>query len=123
MRILLADDSRTMRNIQRAILAQLGHYDVDEATDGNEALARAAFIDPDLILVDAAMPGRDGLSFVRAFRETNTSTPIILMTTQDQQPRDTPAGVDALINKPFAPAALREQIVQTLAGRRLARAA
>ncbi|MCL2330821.1 MAG: response regulator, partial [Phycisphaerae bacterium] len=52
MKILLVDDSRTIRNIQKNVLAQLGHTDTIEANDGVEALQLLAQGTPDLVLVD-----------------------------------------------------------------------
>lgn len=116
MRILLVDDSRTMRNIERAVLAQLGFYDVDEASDGREALARSVFTAPELILVDATMPGMDGFAFVRAFHEANSLIPIILMAARDEEfdLESLPRGITGLVVKPFTPAKLRECIESAL---------
>ncbi len=52
MKILLVDDSRTIRNIQKNTLKTLGHTDVAEAADGLEALTCIAKDRPDLMLVD-----------------------------------------------------------------------
>ena len=116
MRILLIDDSRTMRNIARAVLAQLGHYDVDEACDGREGLARSIFTRPDLVIVDGKMPVMDGFAFVRAFREQNPATPVIpLVAQEDEFDLDQPPwGIQAVAVKPFTPAHLRSKIESCL---------
>src|SRR3989304_4547613 len=60
MKILLVDDSRTIRNIQKNVLAQLGYTDIMEASDGVEALKQIGEIRPDLALIDWNMPNMDG---------------------------------------------------------------
>ena len=113
MRILLVDDSKTMRNIQKAVLAQLGHTEVLEACDGQDALSKAPAFRPDLMLVDWNMPNMDGLTFVKAWRSTNKSTPIIMVTTEAEKSRvieAIKAGVNNYVVKPFTQATLRQKI-------------
>jgi two-component system, chemotaxis family, chemotaxis protein CheY len=118
MRILLVDDSKTMRNIQKAVLAQLGHTEVLEACDGQDALSKAPAFRPDLMLVDWNMPNMDGLTFVKAWRATNKSTPIIMVTTEAEKARvieAIKAGVNNYVVKPFTPDLLSQRIQETLA--------
>jgi two-component system chemotaxis response regulator CheY len=118
MKILLVDDSKTMRNIQKAVLAQLGHTDILEACDGQDALSRAPGYKPDLMLVDWNMPNMDGLSFVKAWRQTNKTTPIIMVTTEAEKSRvieAIKAGVNNYVVKPFTPDLLSQRIGETLA--------
>ncbi len=66
IRILVVDDHAVVREGLRAFLAlQEGFEIVGEAADGDEALRRAAELDPDVILMDLVMPGRDGVSAMR----------------------------------------------------------
>jgi two-component system chemotaxis response regulator CheY len=74
-----------MRNIQKNILGQLGFTDIIEACDGVEALQVVQSNTPDLMLVDWNMPNMDGITFVREFRETDTTTPIIMVTTEAEK--------------------------------------
>jgi two-component system, chemotaxis family, chemotaxis protein CheY len=118
MRILLVDDSKTMRNIQKAVLAQLGHTEVLEACDGQDALSKAPAFRPDLMLVDWNMPNMDGLTFVKAWRATNKTTPIIMVTTEAEKARvieAIKAGVNNYVVKPFTPDLLSQRIQETLA--------
>ncbi len=117
MRILLVDDSKTMRNIQKAVLAQLGYTDVHEACDGQDALSKAAACKPELILVDWNMPVMDGLTFVKTFRQTNKSTPMIMVTTEAEKSRvieAIKAGINNYVVKPFTPDLLSQRIKETL---------
>lgn len=65
-RVLVVDDSPTMRRLLRTTMEQDAAFEViGEAADGAEALARAAASAPDLILLDIEMPGMDGIAMLR----------------------------------------------------------
>lgn len=118
MKIMLVDDSRTMRNIQKNVLGQLGYSDLVEACDGMDALSKVGAEDPDLILLDWNMPNMDGLTFLKKFRETDKTTPVIMVTTEAEKPRVVEAikaGVNNYIVKPFTPDVLGGRIDETLA--------
>lgn len=118
MRVMLVDDSRTIRNIQKNVLAQLGHTDIMEAGDGVEALALLAQQTPELVLIDWNMPNMDGITLVRKIRETNKTMPLIMCTTEAQKERvieAIKAGVNNYVVKPFNVESLAEKIEQTLA--------
>lgn len=118
MKILLVDDSKTMRNIQKGILTQLGHTDVQEACDGLDALSKIGAFSPDLLLVDWNMPNMDGLTFVKQFRAKGNKAPIIMVTTEAEKSRVVEAikaGVNNYVVKPFTPDALADRIRETMA--------
>ncbi|MCE2967340.1 MAG: response regulator [Phycisphaerales bacterium] len=124
MKIMLIDDSKTMRNIQRSVLAQLGHTTIEEACDGQDALSKVGAFQPELILVDWNMPNMNGLEFVKAFRQSNKTTPLIMVTTESEKARvieAIKAGVNNYVIKPFTPDLLSQRINETLS--RLAKAA
>jgi two-component system, chemotaxis family, chemotaxis protein CheY len=120
MKILMVDDSRTMRNIQKNVLKILGDPVCTEAGDGMEALTCVA-ANPggfDLMLVDWNMPHMDGITFVRRVREKDKTTPIIMVTTEAEKTRiidAIKAGVNNYVIKPFTPDSLLERVKQTLA--------
>jgi two-component system chemotaxis response regulator CheY len=120
MKILLVDDSRTMRSIQKKVLEGLGQNEVSEAADGIEALAIIASTPAgfNLIVIDWNMPNMDGITLVRKIRERDKTTPLIMATTEAEKTRvldALKAGVNNYIIKPFTPEALLEKVRQTLA--------
>ncbi|NRA58466.1 MAG: response regulator [Phycisphaerales bacterium] len=117
MKILLVDDSKTMRNIQKSVLSQLGYSELEEACDGQDALSKVKAFGPDLLLVDWNMPNMDGLSFVKAYRQDDKTTPIIMVTTEAEKSRvieAIKAGVNNYVVKPFTPDLLSQRIQETL---------
>jgi len=119
MKFLLVDDSKTMRNIQKKILEQLGPVEFSEADDGVEALAvieksGGGF---DMILVDWNMPNMDGITLVGKIRETDKKTPLVMATTEAEKVRVIDAiraGVNNYVVKPFTPELLLEKVRATM---------
>jgi two-component system chemotaxis response regulator CheY len=120
MNILLVDDSKIMRNIQKKVLTELGGVEFFEAGDGIEALGVIAGHQGkfDVILVDWNMPNMDGITLIRKIREKDKATPLVMATTEAEKGRvleALKAGVNNYVVKPFTPEALLEKIKQTLA--------
>ncbi|MFQ5501699.1 MAG: response regulator [Phycisphaerae bacterium] len=118
MKILLVDDSRTIRNIQKNTLKTLGHEDIAEAADGLEALSFLANTRPELMLVDWNMPNMDGITLIKKVRETDKTLPIIMVTTEAEKSRvieAVKAGVNNYVVKPFTAETLADKINQTMA--------
>jgi two-component system chemotaxis response regulator CheY len=119
MKILLVDDSKTMRNIQKKILTGLGEVEFSEAGDGLEALTCIAATPGgfNLILVDWNMPNMDGHTLVGKVREKDSKTPMIMCTTEAEKTRVVEAikvGANNYVIKPFTPETLLERVKQTL---------
>lgn len=118
MRIMIVDDSQTMRNVEKKVLASVGYTDIVEAVDGQDALSKVGAANPDLILLDWNMPNMDGLAFLEAFRKTNQSTPVVMVTTEAEKTRVVTAikaGVNNYVVKPFKPEELSLKIQETMA--------
>jgi two-component system, chemotaxis family, chemotaxis protein CheY len=113
MKILVVDDSATMRRIIIKALNTTGFSDIIEAEDGEDALTKLEGID--LLLTDWNMPVMDGLSMVKEIRR-NTSfanLPIMMITSQAAKKEVIEAlknGVNDYIVKPFTPATLVEKV-------------
>jgi two-component system response regulator MprA len=101
--LLVDDDARILRMLERTLAAE--GYDVSAVPDGGAALARVERSVPDLIVLDVAMPGLDGLQVTRRLRAKRLPVPILLLTARDAL-EDRVAGLDAgaddYLVKPFA---------------------
>ena len=80
--ILLADDSRNIREFCRLELEDEG-YRVVVARDGSEAMQIVDGLHPDLVILDICMPGIDGLEAAARIRDAQRELPIILYTSYD----------------------------------------
>ncbi len=118
MRVLVVDDSKTMRNIVKGVLGTIGVTAIEEAGDGQDALSRVDAFNPDLILLDWNMPIMDGITFVKSYRGAKKTTPIIMVTTEAEKSRvmeAIQAGVNNYAVKPFTPEGLSKIIETTMA--------
>jgi len=116
--LLVADDNRLSRELVRDVLEGAG-YRVVEASNGEEALARAEEANPDLVLLDIEMPLKDGFSVLSEFRNNPrfAGLPVIAVTAKGMQPdrdRIAAAGFDACLIKPISAAELRKRVGQLL---------
>ncbi len=114
-KILVVDDSKTIRRTAEALLEQAG-YQVITARDGFEALALTADERPDLILVDVMMPRLDGYQTCALIKHNPLfrRIPVIMLTSKDglfDRARGRLAGSDEYLTKPFA----REELLEALA--------
>ncbi|MGL6193203.1 MAG: response regulator [Thermoguttaceae bacterium] len=113
MRVLVADDSSTMRKIILRSLQAVGVTEVTEAADGAEAVALfkpGAF---DMVLTDWNMPGMTGLEVLQAIRAQDAKIPVIMVTTEAEKSRvlqAIQAGVSDYLVKPFTADTLREKL-------------
>jgi DNA-binding response OmpR family regulator len=102
--ILIVEDEEAVRELEKFILEQQG-YDVMEARDGLEGLAKAEFKRPDLILLDLMMPDVSGGRMYDEMKEhpTTAGIPIVVVTGKPDahQMFDDQIGPDDVIMKPF----------------------
>lgn len=104
MRILVVDDDRAVRDSLRRSL-EFNGYGVETATDGAEALAQVARLNPDVIVMDIMMPKLDGLEATRALRTAGNDIPILVLTARDavdDRVDGLDAGADDYLSKPFS---------------------
>lgn len=102
-RVLVIDDDTEIRAMLRRRLTADG-FDVDSARDGSEGLALARQRKPDVVVLDIAMPGIDGVETVRLLREAGAWTPVLMLTAHgeiDRRLDSFRAGADDFLAKPF----------------------
>lgn len=103
MRILLLEDQERLRASTQKGLEEMG-FSVDAVEDGDVALEQALGKPYDALVLDIMVPGRDGLSILRALRERKHATPIILLTARAALPEKLEGlnlGADDYLTKPF----------------------
>jgi len=103
MRILVVEDEKKVaRFVQRGLEAE--GYAVDVVHDGDTALARALEGDWDAVVLDLALPGRDGLAVLRELRARRSSVPVLLLTARSgvtDKVAGLDLGADDYLTKPF----------------------
>jgi two-component system, NarL family, invasion response regulator UvrY len=82
VKVMTVDDQAVFRDVARDVIeATVGFEHVGEATCGEEALALADKLGPDLVLVDVCMPGIDGLETARRLSASHPASTIVLIST------------------------------------------
>ncbi len=114
-KILVVDDSSTMRRILKMSLARCGYPNVVEAGDGAEGLAACRAKQFDCVLTDWNMPNMDGLQLILSLREipSYANVPIVMVTTEgakDDVIEALTKGATSYIVKPFTPETLSEKL-------------
>ncbi|MCE5272169.1 response regulator [bacterium] len=120
LKILVVDDSATMRRIIVNTLKRIGYEDLIEAEDGVDAYAKLESEGGiNFIVTDWNMPNMSGLEFVNKVREGSfKEIPILMVTTRSIKEdiiEAMKAGVNSYIVKPFTPQTLKEKIDKILA--------
>ena len=112
VRVLIVDDQTPFRNVARTVVAIApGFAVIGEAESGEDAVARAAELAPDLVLMDINMPGINGIEATRRIKTEMPQATVFLLSTYAEH--DLPSGArdcgaSAYINKEsFEPAILR----------------
>src|SRR5688572_24927890 len=113
-RVLVADDTESIRSLFRRLLIADGH-DVVSASDGTAALEAVQRHQPDVILLDVGMPSMDGLEVCRRLKADPATrlTPVVLVTGQSDltdRIRGIEAGADEFLSKPVHPQELRARV-------------
>lgn len=103
MRILLAEDERSLSRALVAILTR-NNYAVDAVYDGDEALAYARTGDYDCVVLDVMMPKKDGFEVLKAIREKGLTVPVLMLTARsevDDKVEGLDLGANDYLTKPF----------------------
>jgi two-component system chemotaxis response regulator CheY len=112
-KVLVVDDSGTMRKIILRSLNALGVTDVVEAGDGSDGLDAFKQQQFDIVLTDWNMPRMTGLELLKAIRGSGSTVPVILITTEAEKGRvleAVQAGVSDYLVKPFETEGLRQKL-------------
>jgi two-component system chemotaxis response regulator CheY len=115
VKILVADDSRVMRQIVIRTLRQAGYddHDIVEAEDGADALAKVSSENPDLVLSDWNMPNMSGFECLQALRSSGSVVPFGFVTSEgspEMREKAASAGALFLIAKPFTEDTFKEHL-------------
>lgn len=105
MRVLVVDDSNFTRSMFLKTFRELGVLDLDEATDGMEAVGKLNAKQYSLVTVDLIMPGSNGIDVIKHLKQTSPATKIVVCSSVNE--RETvmqivKLGVDEFILKPFS---------------------
>jgi DNA-binding response OmpR family regulator len=119
-RVLIVDDEPNIVLSLEFLLRQQG-YEVSVARDGEEALASASRMRPDLVVLDVMLPGLDGFEVCRRLRERPelTGLKILLLTARGRdvdRVRGLEEGADAYVSKPFSTRELMKTVAELLEG-------
>jgi DNA-binding NarL/FixJ family response regulator len=121
-RVLIVDDMPAVRDALRwALESEADLLVVGEASEGFEALTRAAALLPDVVLVDVALPGLDGYAVTRALKITAHPPVVVLLTVYGNETarrRGVNAGADGFAEKSASWTVLLTELRRALADRR-----
>ena len=116
-RILIVEDHPTMREAMRLVLEGEG-FDIDEASDGDQALAAVHEDAPDLVLLDMSIPGTAGPDVLAAVKSdpATSEVRVIVVTATGEEGRAAAmaSGADHYFTKPFSPIALLQAVEEVL---------
>jgi DNA-binding response OmpR family regulator len=99
-RILVVDDERDVRSLVCHILVDQG-YQVEQAVDGRDALAKIQASAPDLVVLDLMMPELDGWQVLSELKTMASRPPVVVLSAFGDVQRVTDAGAIGFLAKPF----------------------
>jgi DNA-binding response OmpR family regulator len=115
-KVLTVDDSRAVRMIVKKQMTELG-FEVEEAVNGEEGLARLEAESFDLVLLDVTMPVLDGPGMLEKMRGGGDKTPVLMLTSESKRSivaTLVKLGVEGYILKPFKTEELRSKVLRAL---------
>jgi two-component system chemotaxis response regulator CheY len=119
VKILIVDDHPVTLSLLRQVLKQLGFKNIQEAEDGERALALIRLEDIKLVFTDLNMPSMSGHQLIQEIRQQAATRhlPVIVVSGESSQEQVTMAlreGADTFVVKPFTAKIIKEKIVQVL---------
>lgn len=118
--VLIVDDASFMRGSLKFIIEQAGHQVVGEASEGNEALALARRLKPQVMTLDVMMDGLDGLSTLKAVHAQVPDVLVVMVSAMGQEDKQTEArslGAAGYIRKPFQRQDVVDELARVVAGK------
>lgn len=117
--ILIVEDSTTTRSLIRAVIEELGDFDIVEAPTGFDALKLLPTQDFDLVVTDINMPDINGLELINFVRSNQrySNIPLIIVTTErseEDKKRGMALGATAYVTKPFKSPELQDIVRKVL---------
>jgi CheY-like chemotaxis protein len=119
MKVLIADDDRTIRALLTDMLVDLGHV-VVAASNGAEAVEMAARENPHVVILDFLMPKLSGLDALKAMRERGLAMPAVLLTAISDTSMREVEGVeapDSVLEKPFKKRTIERALARAMESR------
>ena len=115
LRILVADDSQTMRIVIRGLLREMGCVNLDEAADGDVALQKVRSSKYDLVVLDNQMPKMHGISLLKWIRDSEETRDLAIVMVTAELSRDlaikaAQIGINDFIVKPFSAASFTQRM-------------
>lgn len=118
-KILVIDDEQDILKLVQTCLEIMGGWQVMTARSGSEGLNLAQENQPDAILLDVMMPDEDGLATLKKLRanKITSNIPVIILTARERfaEQNFNELGVKSVLNKPFNPLKIAEQVKSALA--------
>ena len=107
-KILIADDEESLRVLLKAVMASEENFELTEAVDGDDALAKVKQDKPDILILDVMMPGQSGFEVCETIKadENLKDIKVVILTAKGQESDKEWAdsvGADYFLSKPFSP--------------------
>jgi CheY-like chemotaxis protein len=122
-RVLIIDDEQDIRAVSRMSLEKVGGWEALEADSGETGIEIAAAERPDVILLDAMMPGMDGAATIESLKGSDATKdiPVLFLTAKLQAAdvqRFRELGAEGILSKPFDPMSLPDEVAAALGWQR-----
>lgn len=118
--VLVVDDDNLMREMLKAILRSEEYVVVGEASNGEDAIALCAKLNPGLVLLDIHMPKMDGLQALEAIRQAQPGVKVIMVSsdaTMDKVAAAVQKGAVGFVIKPFNAARVLDRVSECIKGK------
>lgn len=120
MKVLVADDHTIVRHGIMRILSEMEHdFEIDEASNGQEALSLFSCAEYALVLLDITMPGRNGLEILKCFKQDKPLVPVLMLSMHSERQyavRSLRLGASGYLTKESASSELQAAVTKVMTG-------